>query len=217
MVAMVADYRVASRHQAKPVQCLADARSCLRWIRTNAERLGIDPNRVAAAGGSAGGHLAAALATLPAFAEPGEDTGISTVPNALVLFNPAVVLAPWRDLPLEGLEARFSAERFGVEPEDFSPIHHVRPGTPPTIIVHGKADASVPYFTVEAFARAMKEAGNRCELVGYEGQPHGFFNADRGDGRFYRETLAATDRFLVSLGYLPAEPGERRAAADDRP
>jgi hypothetical protein len=45
----------------------------------------------------------------------------------------------------------------------------------------------------------MKSAGNRCELIGYEGQPHGFFNKAK-----YAETLAATDAFLVSLGYLPA-------------
>jgi acetyl esterase/lipase len=46
----------------------------------------------------------------------------------------------------------------------------------------------------------MKAAGNRCELVGYEGQPHGFFNKSK-----YAETLAAADDFLVSLGYLPAK------------
>ena len=51
----------------------------------------------------------------------------------------------------------------------------------------------------------MKKAGNRCELVGYEGQGHGFFNYGRGDGRYYRETLAAADKFLVSLKYLPEE------------
>jgi acetyl esterase len=50
----------------------------------------------------------------------------------------------------------------------------------------------------------MKAAGNRCELVGYDGQPHGFFNFGRKDGK-YAETLAAMDAFLVSLGWLPAK------------
>lgn len=75
---------------------------------------------------------------------------------------------------------------------------------PPTLILHGKADTTVPYVTVEAFEQAMREAGNRCELIGYEGQPHGFFNAGRKGDDYYRKTLAAADRFLVSLGYLQA-------------
>ena len=74
MVAITADYRVGSRHQVKPTACVADAKSAMRWVRKNAARLGIDPQRVAAGGGSAGGHLAAAVATLPDFDEPGEDT-----------------------------------------------------------------------------------------------------------------------------------------------
>jgi len=92
MVAIVADYRVASRHQVKADACVRDAKPALRYVRANARRLGIDPNRSAAGGGSAGGHLAAATAALPGFAEAGEDTAISSRPNALVLFNPVLVL-----------------------------------------------------------------------------------------------------------------------------
>lgn len=205
VVAIAADYRVNSRHGVKPVTCVADAKSCVRWIRSNAARLGIDPKRIVAAGGSAGGHLAAATATLPGFDEPGEDKTVSSVPNALILFNPALVLAPMDGLNLEGFDTRVGKERMGAEPSDLSPAHHVKAGAPPTIIFHGKADTTVPYATAEAFATAMKEAGNRCELVGYDEQTHGFFNFGRGDGRYYRETLAAADKFLVSLGYLSPE------------
>jgi len=202
MVAMTADYRVKSRQGVKPAECVADAKSCLRWVRAHAAQLGVDPNRIVAAGGSAGGHLAAATATLPKFDAVGEDLTVSSVPNALVLFNPALVLAPMDGLELEGFGTRVGAERLGAEPADLSPAHQVKTGTPPTIIFHGKADKTVPFVTVEAFAAAMKMAGNRCELVGYEGQGHGFFNFERGDGRYYHETLAAADQFLVSLGYL---------------
>jgi acetyl esterase len=197
MVAIVADYRVATRHQVKPVACVADAKSCVRWLRRNAERLGIDPARLAAGGGSAGGHLAAAVATLPGLDEAGEDTSVSAVPNALVLFNPALVLAPIEGLESKGFEAKATAERFGCEPREISPVHHVRAGLPPTLIVHGKADTTVPYASAEAFTAAMKKAGNRCELAGYEGQPHGFFNSAK-----YEETLADAEKFLASLGYL---------------
>jgi acetyl esterase/lipase len=208
MVAIAADYRVNSRHQVKPTACVADAKSAIRWVRTHAARLGLDPNRIAAGGGSAGGHLAAATATLPDFDEPAEDRKVSSVPNALVLFNPALVLAPMEGLPLEGFGTRVPEERLGTAPEKISPAHHVKKGTPPTVIFHGKADTTVPYATAEKFESVMKAAGNRCELVGYEGQPHGFFNHGRNENRFYHDTLAKADAFLVSLGWLapPAKP-----------
>ena len=200
MVAITADYRVASRHQAKPTDCVSDAKSALRYVRAHAARLGIDPKRIAAGGGSAGGHLAAAIATVPGFDAPSDDKKISAVPDALVLFNPALVLAELDGLDLKGFGTQVSAERMDTDPKNLSPAHHVKKGTPPTIIFHGKADTTVPYATVEKFTEVMKAAGNRCELVGYEGQPHGFFNKAK-----YAETLAATDAFLVSLGYLPAK------------
>ena len=84
----------ASRNQVKAVSCVADAKSAIRYVRQNAARLGVDPNRLAAGGGSAGGHLAACTGVIQGFDEAGEDTSISSVPNALALFNPAVALAP---------------------------------------------------------------------------------------------------------------------------
>lgn len=196
IVAIAADYRVASRHDVKPAECVADAKSCVRWIRTNAERLGIDPERIVAAGGSAGGHLAAATATLPTLDEPGEDAKFSSQPNALVLFNPCLITAPIEGVQWDGF-GRITADKAGCEPTALSPMHHLREKLPPTLILHGKADTTVPYKTVEAYANAAKKLGNRCELIGYDDQPHGFFN-----GAKYTETLQAADDFLVSLKYL---------------
>ena len=198
MIAVVADYRVKSRQDAKPADCVADAKACVRWVRANAGRLGIDPARIAAGGGSAGGHLAAATATLPGLDTATDDKAVSCRPDALVLFNPATVMAPFPGLDLKGFGTGLDKARFGCEPTEISPLHHVAQGLPPTIIFHGKADTTVPYATVERFTEVMKAAGNRCELVGYEGEKHGFFNQSK-----YAETLAATDAFLVSLGYLP--------------
>jgi acetyl esterase/lipase len=65
MIAMSAEYRVKSRHQTTPAECVKDGKSAVRWIRANAARLDIDPDRIAAGGGSAGGHVAAAVATSP--------------------------------------------------------------------------------------------------------------------------------------------------------
>ena len=203
MVAMTAEYRVSSRHAVKAVSCFRDAKSAIRWVRKNAERLGINPDRIAAGGGSAGGHLAGALGTILEFDEEGEDTSISSVPNALVLFNPVLLLAPVEGYEAKDLEKLASIEqRLGVEPERLSPYHHVRKGQPPTIIFHGREDKTVPYFTAELFAEEMKKKGNRCELIGYEGQSHGFFNYGRADNKYFVETVKKMDAFLASLGYL---------------
>ncbi|MHC4521138.1 MAG: alpha/beta hydrolase [Planctomycetota bacterium] len=203
MVAMTAEYRVLSRHGVKAVSCFRDAKSAVRWVRTNAERLGVDPRRIAAGGGSAGGHLAGALGTIRAFDEEGEDTAISSVPNALALFNPALVLAPVEGRAVRDWDKLVEMEeRMGVDPERLSPFHNVRAGQPPTIIFHGKADTTVPYLTASLFAEQMQKKGNRCELVGYDDQPHGFFNYGRSNNTYFVDTVKKMDAFLVSLGYL---------------
>jgi len=88
MVAISAEYRVSKKHKTTPKECVMDGKSAIRWVRAHAEELGIDPEKVIAAGGSAGGHVAAATGTVKEFDEPGEDTSVSCVPNAMVLFNP---------------------------------------------------------------------------------------------------------------------------------
>lgn len=224
----VADYRVASRDKVKAAVCVEDAKSAVRWLRTNADKLAIDPDRICAAGGSAGGHIACATALLPGFDAKGDDLSVSCVPNAMALFNPAVVLAPIEGLPtpkeaetrLEGLKSRL-----GAEPEAMSPAHHVRSGLPPAIVFHGEADTTVKPVTVQMFSKLMREAGNRCELKTYPGAPHGFFNlpgnngagAKKKDGNkkaegqdqrsvWHRQTLRELDLFLVSLGWISGEP-----------
>ena len=203
MVAMAADYRVLNRQGVKVHKCVQDAKAAIRWARANAKRLGIDPDRLAAGGGSAGGHLAASTATLPDHDDPAGDKSISSKPNALALFNPGTVTAsvPGK-LEFDKERTASLAERAGVEPESISPYHHVKSGFPPAIIFHGQADTTVPYETVELFTEKVKSVGSRCELVGYEGENHGFFNYGRGDGSAYTDTVRRMDEFFVSLGWL---------------
>jgi acetyl esterase/lipase len=207
MVAITADYRVKSRHNVLADKCVADAKSAVRWVRKNAPRLGIDPDKIAAGGGSAGGHLAAATALLPKLDEPGEDKAVSCVPNALVLFNPALITAPGATKNAE-FEAKMvlSGNRTGVPAVDFSPCHHIKPGLPPAIIFPGLEDPTVPFFTVKLFTEKMKENGNRCELVGYKGEKHGFFNYGKKSNGPFVSTIEKMDAFLVSLGYLDPLP-----------
>jgi acetyl esterase/lipase len=199
MVAMVADYRVASRHGVKAKDCVADARDAMRFVRENAAKMGIDPKRLAAGGGSAGGHIAACLGVI------GDDP--ASRPDAMALFNPVCVLAPLDGKNFFGRSRGAGmAERMGVAPEALSPAHHVTGKAPPCVIFHGKADTTVPYATAEVFAEKMKAAGVTCVLHGYEGEGHGFFNAGRkskrGETSAYAKTMEQLDAFLVKLGWL---------------
>lgn len=195
MVAIAVDYRVRSRNNTTPLDAVRDAKSSMRWVRKNASRLGIDPSRIVAAGGSAGGHLAAALGIINGLDEPEGDPGVSSRANALVLYNPVVITSPVAGTDLKGFGAgRGSAE----DMEAISPYQHIGKGEPPTIVFHGRADTTVPFPNAEAFTAKMIEMGNQCKLVGFDGAAHGFFNTPR----FYSVVLAQTDEFLVSIGYL---------------
>lgn len=207
MVAMTAEYRVYKRHKVKVAQCVSDAKSAIRWVRTHAKELGIDPQHIVASGGSAGGHLAAAVATLKDFEPKGEDTSIRSRPNALILFNPALDLrAAAFNTKFKSKKYQALARRFGAKAEQLSPNLHIKKGTPPALVIHGKADTTVPYSQAEQFAQAMKKAGNRCELAGYEGQSHGFFNFGRAGNKNFIATTRRADEFLASLGYLKGAP-----------
>jgi acetyl esterase/lipase len=199
MVATVADYRVRGRSGTLAKDCVADARDAMRYVRSNAEKLGIDPKRLAAGGGSAGGHIAACLGVIEADPE--------SKPNAMALFNPACVIAP-----IDGKDPwpadRYAEmeERMGVKPEALSPIHHVSSKAPPCVIFHGTADDKVLFHTAKQFSDKMIAAGAKSVLHAYEGEGHGFFNlglkAKKSADSAYAKTLEQLDAFLVELGWL---------------
>ena len=153
MVAMSAEYRVKSRHETTPRECVKDGKSALRWIRRHAAELGIDPDKVAAGGGSAGGHVAAATATTKGFNEAGEDLSVSCRPNVLVLFNPVylngptVYEIPVNDHQLDAIERQLTAlctaieraienDRFPTRPGplcDYCAYQHLSPALAPEV------------------------------------------------------------------------------------
>ena len=206
MVAMVADYRVKTRQGVEAKECVIDAKAAMRWIRAHAAELGIDPNRLAAGGGSAGGHLAAAVATLPEHDAADADRSISTIPNALALFNPATILASAPGFEAYEKRRAEMEERFGAKAESMSPYHHLTKDLPPTIVFHGREDTTVSYNSAEGFCDKANDLGARCELVGYDDASHGFFNHGRGDGSHYTDTVRRTDAFFASLGWLNGAP-----------
>ena len=204
MITMTADYRVSSRHGTKAAACVEDGKSAVRWIRKNARKLGVDPAKVAAGGGSAGGHVVAAIASVPGFEK---DDKTSSAPDALLLFNPAVILAeiPGKiDMPAE--KAVSLKERIGTDPKKISPYHHLRKGLPPTIVFHGTNDDAVPFRTVQLYEKRAQALGNSCKLVGFEDKPHGFFNWGRFGNAPFRETMLECDDFLKELGWIRGKP-----------
>ncbi|CAN5386666.1 alpha/beta hydrolase [soil metagenome] len=199
MVCIQVEYRLLPREAREaPIICVEDARSAMRWVRSHAAELGIDPDRIAAGGGSAGGHLAAACALIEGFDDPQDKADVSPKPAALVLFCPVIDT---------GSKTTWGRNTFKEHADELSPAGHVNPKAPPTLLMIGTADRLIPVKTIEAFAEKMKAAGVRCEIRLYQGQPHGFFNPKKGTSNpFTYETLLEVDKFLNSLGWLPGPP-----------
>ena len=192
MVAARADYRVRSRHKVAPDSCVEDAKSAVRYLRANAVKLGIDTDRIVAAGGSAGGHIAACTAATKGLEAPGEDTEVSSRPNALILFNPVL------DLTVPPMASRLGGREQLAR--QISPVANLTADTPPALLMYGTRDK----FCVQgkAYVEAAGKAGCRAEMFVAEGQSHGFFNRSPWLAR----TLIRADEFLATLGYVKGKP-----------
>jgi len=208
MVAVLATYRV-KRHGRTQFESIADAKSAIRWIREHADELGIDGNRIAAGGGSAGGYLAACSALIKDFDEKNEDLSISSIPSALVLFNPRLVLPVIGDPPLSKKDIRYLN---GRTLEEISPFHNIHEGASPTIIFQGTADKGVSIQEPERFCEEMKKYGNNCEVVLYEGRDHGFFHyyLNEGNNPDFYSTMEQTVKFLTAIGYINGETTSKK-------
>jgi len=151
-VAISADYRVRSRHGTTPLECIQDAKSAIRFVRVHAQQLGVDPQKIIADGGSAGGHIASATALVKGHEEPGEDTTVSSQANALVLHNPV--------LGGHGFGGSFFNQH-----SDCAPVNFVTKGLPPTVLSCGTKDPVTPITEAQHFTALMRENGNHCELI----------------------------------------------------
>ncbi|MBB4078733.1 acetyl esterase/lipase [Lewinella aquimaris] len=192
VVCFLADYRTKNSHGTTPFTSVMDAKSAMRYVRTHAEQWQLDTAKIAAGGGSAGGHLAAATAMVKEYNDPQDDLSVSSRANALLLYNPVVDNGP----------AGYGYERIGEAYPDFSPLHNIDSSTPPTLFLLGTADHLIPVTTAEYYCMAIERVGGRCELKLYEGGRHGFFNVQNAD--HFRSTMEASDLFLQELGWISA-------------
>jgi len=194
IVAFCPDYRTKSRHSTTPFESVKDAKSAIRYLKIHGDELGIDISKIVASGGSAGGHLAACTAVIENVNESTDELTVSSVPMALVLFNPVV------DTGKKG----YGQEKLAGREFELSPVHHITANVPVTLIMHGKADTVVPYENVHRFNYLMKQQGNKCTLVGYKKQGHGFFNYNKSPKHF-KKTLTKTEAFLEENDLLRGE------------
>lgn len=179
-VAVSVRYRFAPAHKF-PSQ-LDDVKSAVRYLRANADRLEIDPERIGATGGSAGGHLALLLGTteesdgLEGAGNPGHSSAVQAVaslvgPTDLTAEFPLAVESMLRDLV--GGDDREALRRA-------SPITYLDPDDPPILLVYGTADPLVPYSQATAMLAACQQAKVNVELITIEGGGHGSGGDSRG-------------------------------------
>lgn len=179
MVAMSIDYRLVRDGENGQIlnqwpAAIDDCRQAVRWLREHAAKYHVDPERIGALGGSAGGHLVSLLGTTDV-AGPGET---STRVQAVVdVFGPADLLGDFTHIPYGGGSAQVLIDRFVGKGNDAnkkaaSPIRHIDQQTPPFLIFHGSDDPLVPVDQSRRFHAALEQAGRSSEYIEYTGERH---------------------------------------------
>jgi acetyl esterase/lipase len=190
------DYRHALEAHF-PAQ-LHDAKAAIRYMRANAELLGVNTDRIGVWGESAGGHIAALVGLTGQHPELEGAIGVlrqsSAVDVVVDWYGPADLALQLRKERSAEIIARVPPEML-APPEALmaggqdersltaaSPITYVTPGAPPFLLIHGTADTVVPYAQSEVLAQALTEAGVSVRLIPIEGAEHIFNGHDDIDG-----------------------------------
>jgi len=193
MVSICVQYRPSAQEGLfSPIESITNAKSSIRWIRTNADILGIDPSKIVVCGASAGGYLSLCCAMIPGFDDIRDDLSIDCKPNALVVFNGGVdselLIQLFPDLHMDLLNA--------------NPIAVIKSNLPPSLFFHGTDDHNIPIDKIADFVERMLQNGNSCDLEVYEGMGHGFFNYGNHGNIPYLRTLEKTKDFLEEHRFL---------------
>lgn len=204
------EYRLAPA--AKWPAQIQDVKAALRWMRANAERLNIDPSKIAVSGNSAGGHLSLMVAGTPGVAEfegDGGNAGVSTeVAACIAYYAPALLYSPERELP-QYLNFLFGDGYSEATAKGASPMTHAASTFPPTMLITGNKDELVPKEASFMMYRALIDAGASAELHVYADAPHGF----DAISEFGRQTATLMSLFLDRYVVRPRTPALPVAAA----
>lgn len=188
MVTASATYRLLGKGADSVLDCFEDSRAAIRWLRSHAAEWAIDPTQVVVAGGSAGANLAANAALRDSDAGDGAISAVSSRPDALILFSPAVV----RPLAVHDL----------IDEELYAQLRP-RAQLPPMLLFHGVEDEIFSLTKLQDFCAQMQAAGNLCRLCLDPQGRHGFFNYGRDENRPFYTTMIESEEFLSQLGMLP--------------
>jgi len=192
LVAATVTYQLAPKAGSEEVKgtesrkrvCITDAKSAIRWYKQNADELGIDPRKIIAGGGSAGGHISLLATTNPGLNDPRDPEEYDTTVVAYLLFNPALRVGDAKDSEVDFLQ-------------------HLKADLSPAIVFFGSEDKWLKKGWKAASAKidSLKIADSVDVRIA-NGQGHGFFNKQP----WTDITLIEADRFLHGLGYLEGDP-----------
>ena len=190
-MACAVEYRTAGRHGSTPFQSVMDARSAIRWLRQHAAELNIDTARIVASGNSSGGHLVLTTALADKWNEKTDDLSYSATPNVLLVNSGVYDLTDNATAWIrKGL-----ADKNTVK--EISPNHSAKKNMPPTLLIHGTKDRSVPYTTAKTFEEERKKAGNNFEFHTMENASHYLWY----ERPYSIQVTKLRSDFLQKLGY----------------
>jgi acetyl esterase/lipase len=205
------EYRLSG--EAKWPAQIHDVKAALRWMRANAGDLGIDADKIAVSGNSAGAHLSlmvAGTANRPEFEGEGGTPGVSTdVAACVAIYAPTSMMRRFEGQGRGAVAALMGEAATDEAYKGANPLTYARADYPPTMLIHGNKDMTVPVSESFKMYEALTAAGATPEMHIFAGQPHAFDAApDYG-----RQTAALIDLFLrrQMLGMVPA--GAREAVA----
>jgi acetyl esterase/lipase len=169
------DYRLFPKHLF-PAQ-IEDAKCAVRWLRANAAKYHVDPNRIGALGESAGGHLVSLLGLARKDAglegeggNPEVSSEVQAVANLYGVGNiESITTGSFLAPVLTGVFAAPGAWKRG------SPVNYVRTEAPPFLVIHGDKDAMVPVEQSRELVARMREAGMRVKYIEVKNANHGFW------------------------------------------
>jgi acetyl esterase/lipase len=206
-VAATISYRLMKFDQAKketttatsifPAQ-IHDAKAAIRWIRANARKYHVNPDRIGVTGGSAGGHLSllVGLAGPTANLEgdsgnPGQSSRVQAVVNT---FGPTEMVGCYEKSSVAWIFRLFLGGTPGEAPQRYkaaSPVTYVGKDSPPVLTLHGDKDALVPIGQAKVLDEKMKAVGASHTLMVFQGQGHGF------SGEYDKKAWDATWEFFA--------------------
>jgi acetyl esterase/lipase len=206
-VAATLSYRLSG--QSPFPAAIEDSKCAIRFLRANAAKYGIDPDRIGVAGSSAGGHLAELVATADPSAGLEGDGGWQDVPSrvqaAASYYGPSDLTKPFPQDTIPVI-VKFLQGTEKEKPELYrkaSPVYYVSKDDPPLLLVHGEQDVDVPPDQSARMAKAYHHAGLPVEFIKVENAGHDFQHI--GDGPItpsvdliHQKTVEFFKRYLLS-------------------